>query len=235
MFLISPNEFNDIFDDYRHIYADRRVAENYVETEHKILFDKYKAFYETLISGKRIIMKTDYELFDVCGGFTGDLSICEYGEKFMDKRDKQWYKSPDFTEPYIEMRPFILAFYANTLFTNIGYTGKFLPEDAAGMNIKYPVGYPENAMGIRLEYPKEIYYYKINANNVAEATKKVKCAELQNYNVYKKITDRINKISKALIFSIGEKEYKTKIKISKSIKDQIGDIYFLKTNACVIK
>lgn len=212
-FLITPDEFESIFRDFHHIEYNHRVPKDYIETDPKILFNKYKGFYEKLVSNYKFVWKTDADLFDLHMGFTNDLNKCVYEKEFIDKNDNKFYKTMDWnTEPCVGMSPFILFLDGkNKLLSNIFYAQ-----------------YPENAMGIQLEFPKEM--------SCSENSETVNCTEIETYNnVYKKIVEKINKISRNLVFTIGEKEYKPPIKVSKNISEEIKNVYFIKNNNCIIK
>jgi hypothetical protein len=93
--------------------------------------------------------------------------------------------------------------------------------------------FPENIIGLEIEYPKQIYHYD---NENKETTKIGNFDEMDTYkNVYKIIVERIKKISKNLCFTIDGKEYKTAIRISKNIFEDVKEIYFIKNNNCIIK
>jgi hypothetical protein len=90
------------------------------------------------------------------------------------------------------------------------------------------IQYPENTIGLEIEFPKELNYYEEN--------KTVNCNEIETYNqVYKKIIESIKRISKNLTFTVDGKEYKTSIKVSKNSIEEMGNIYFIKNNKCIIK
>jgi hypothetical protein len=140
------------------------------------------------------------------------LSKCTFGESFIDETNKQYYKLCDFKEPCVGMGMVVLVFNQNKkLLSNRSF-----------------IQYPENTIGLQIEFPKELIYYENN--------KIVNCSETETYNrVYRKIIESIKRISKNLTFTVGGKEYKTSIKVSKNIIEEIGNIYFIKNNRCIIK
>jgi hypothetical protein len=210
-FLISPNEFENIFKEFHHIEYTHRVPKDYIETDPQILFNNYKLFYNKLVSNYKFL-KTDDELTNLQTGFSNNLSKCTFGESFIDETNKQYYKICDFKEPCVGMGMVVLVLDKNKkLLSNRSF-----------------IQYPENTIGLQIEFPKELNYYKNNEI--------VNCNEIETYNqVYKKIVENINKISKNLAFTVDGKEYKTSIKISKNIIDEIEKIYFIKNNKCIIK
>ena len=88
--------------------------------------------------------------------------------------------------------------------------------------------FPENTIGLQIEFPKDLIYYKDE--------KVINCKDLNTYNdVYKKIVARINKIGKNLSLIINEKEHRTNIKISSQAKEKLKNFYFIKNENCIIK
>jgi hypothetical protein len=216
-FLVSPIELENVLNGFHFLINNQRVPENYVETDPKEYFEKYKMFYEKLVSNYKFTWKTDHNITDLMMGFSSDLSKCGYGKIFMDKNNKKYYKSPDFKEPSVGINPFILFLDKNRkLFSNYSYTQ-----------------FPENLIGLQIEYPKQMHYYDKESKEITET---INLNETDTYNnVYKIIVERVKQISRNLCFTIDGKEYKTVIKISKNIFEDVKKIYFIKNNNCVIK
>jgi hypothetical protein len=210
-FLISPNEFENIFKEFHHIEYTHRVPKDYIETDPKILFNNYKLFYNKLVSSYKFL-RTDDELINLQTGFSNDLSKCTFGKLFMDETNKQYYKICDFKEPCVGMSIVVLVFDQNKkLLSNRSF-----------------IQYPENTIGLQIEFPKELNYYESNET--------VNCSEIETYNrVYKKIIESIKSISKNLIFAVDGKEYKTSIRVGKNIIEEVKKIYFIKNNKCILK
>jgi hypothetical protein len=220
-FLISPNEFENIFNEFHHIEYTHRVPKNYIETDPQILFDNYRLFYNKLVSNYKFL-RSDDELTNLQMGFSNDLSKCIFGEPFIDETNKQYYKISDFIEPCVGLGIVVLSFYKNKkLFSNRSF-----------------IQFPENTIGLQIEFPKEIDYYEENKNKTPKMQniKTRNCNEIETSNmVYKKITEKIKKTSRNLTFTVDGKEYKTPIKISINIIEEMKNIYFIKNNKCIIK
>jgi hypothetical protein len=218
-FLVSPLELTTIIKEFHHIEFSKRVPENYIESDPIECFNKYKIFYDKLISNYKFVWETDFDLFDFRIGLSNDLSKCTYDKKFMDKKDKKYYKISNFKEPCVGINIIVLRFDENKkLFSNYSY-----------------IQFPENTMGLEIQYPKELYYYE-EVNGEIVTKRAINCNEIETYNnVYKKIVEDIKKISKNLAFTMDGKEYKTSIKVSKSIIEEVKNIYFIKNNKCIIK
>ena len=218
-FLISPQELESIIKKFHHVEYTIRVSENYVETDPQEYIQKYKKFYEKLTSNYKFVWNKDYKLFDLNIGLSNDLSKCTYGKKFLDENDQKYYKISDFKEPSVGLSIFILFLNKDKkLFSNYSYTQ-----------------FPENAIGLQMQFPKDFYYYE-KENNEVIIKEEINCNNMETFNeVYKTIVSEIKNISKNLIFTIGEKEYKTSIKVSKNITNEIKNIYFMSENNCIIK
>jgi hypothetical protein len=210
-FLISPNEFENIFKKFHHIEYTHRVPKNYIESDPQILFNHYKLFYNKLVSNYKFL-GTDDEFTNLQTGFSNDLSKCTFSESFIDKTDKQYYKLCDFKEPCVGMSIVVLVFDQNKkLLSNRSF-----------------IQYPENTIGLKIEFPEEFNYYENN--------KTVHCSGIETSNqVYKEIIENIKRISKSLAFTVDGKEYKTTIKVSKKIIEEMENIYFIKNNKCIIQ
>jgi hypothetical protein len=174
-FLITPNEFDNIFKSFHHVAFTHRVSKNYIETDPKILFDNYRVFYNKLISNYKFTMKND-ELINIQTGLSNDLSKCTYGKEFIDKIDGQYYKQYDFKEPCVGTGIVVLKFDKNEkLQSNRSY-----------------IQYPEYIIGMEIQFPKEIIYF--------DTEKTVNCNETETYcKVYNELVGKINKLCKTMI------------------------------------
>ena len=218
-FLISPDELEKILKPFHHVEYTKRVSEDYTETNPQEYMNKYKIFYEKVVSNYKFIWENDKDLLDLNIGLTNDLSKCTYGEKFLDEIDQKYYKISDFQEPSVGLAIFILFLNKDrNLSTNYSYTQ-----------------YPENAIGLEIQYPENIYYY-VEEDTRIIVKERINCNYTETYNtVYKQIVTEIQDISKNLKFLINGNEDQTIIKVSKNITDEIKNIYFLKNNNCIIK
>jgi hypothetical protein len=218
-FLVSPPELTAIIKEYHHIEFGRRVPANYIESDPIEFFNKYKIFYDKLVSNYKFTKEIDFDLSNLMIGLSNDLSKCTYDKEFMDKNNKIYYKLSNFKEPCVGINIVVLRFDKNKkLFSNLSFTQ-----------------FPENIIGLEIHYPKELYYYeKVNSEIIIKET--INCNKIETYNsVYIKIMEDIKRISKNLVFAMDGKEYKTTIKVSKSIMEDVKNIYFIKSNKCIIK
>jgi len=173
--------------------------------KNEIILD-YKIFYEKLTSNYKFEWKKDYRYFNFLPiGLTSNL------EKNIEN---------NVIEPSVGMSFIVLHFFGkeNKLHSKFSYTQ-----------------FPEKVMGFELTYPKELHYYEKKGNET-KILKKIGCNEIENYNeVYKRLVENINKISKNLIIIKEEKEIKTNIKLSTNAKEEMRNTYFLRSNNLRIK
>lgn len=145
-------------------------------------------------------------------GFSNNLSKCAYKIPFQDSNDGLWYKTEDFIEPCVGFNLF--AFYLDE-------------EHKLQTQFSY-INFPENIMGVQLEYPKKIYSIEEN--------REILCNELENYNdVYQVVVERIKQLCRNLTITIGENVHRTKVKISPTALKDIEGSHFIKVNNCIIK
>ena len=184
------------------------IIEDYFIVEKNIneIINEYKIFYEKLTSNYKFEWKNDYKYFNFLPiGITNNL----------EKNIKN-----NVVEPSVGIGFFVLHFFGkkNKLHSNFSYTQ-----------------FPEKVMGLELTYPKKLYYYK-KENNEIKITKTIVCDKIETYNeVYKKLTEKISKLSKNLIIIKDEIEIKTNIKLSINAKEEIKNTYFLRSNNLRLK
>lgn len=208
-FLVTPQELEDILRGFHVVEYSRRVPADYMESNFADFVRDYNFFYHSLTSGERI----EHIVIDnLLKGFSNNLSKCAYKAPFQDSNDKLWYKIADFIEPCVGFD--IFAFYLDEerkLQTKFSY-----------------ISFPENIMGIQLEYPKKIYS--------REKNREMSCNELENYNdVYLIIVERIKQLCRNLTIVIGENVHRTKVKVSPTALIDIRGSHFIKENNCIIK
>ena len=184
-FIITPDELENILYDFYFYKSGFQTAPdkypyNYIEINNNELYEKYKRFYDKLISGYK------FELRNTGNGFITDELLSFLPILLTDKSARNWEGAMmDFFTLYLDKN--------RRLATYITY-----------------LQYPENITGLELNYGDE-------SNN------------------YKKIKERIDKMTNNLKIEIGGKEYRTKIKISKKAKEGIRNTYFMNKNNCIIK
>ena len=190
-FLVTPQELKDILRGFHIVEYSSRVPADYIESNFVDLVRDYENFYRLLTSSERI---GHIILDNLLKGFSNNLSKCAYGAPFQDSNDKLWYKIADFSEPCVGFN--IFAFYLDEerkLQTKFSY-----------------INFPENIMGVQLEFPKKIY-------SIAENREKL-CGELENYNaVYLAVVERIKQLCRNLTITIDGNVHRTKIKISPTV------------------
>ena len=212
-FIVTPQELKDILRSFHFVEFCRRVPADYVETDIANYVNYYEEFYRLLISGHKFNLREDHFITKLLIGITNDLSKCTYNPSFQDKKDKQWYKTPDFIEPCVGINIFALQL-----------------DEGQKLQSKFSyLQFPENIMGIQFEFPKKVYLEQ-----------KEKCEkkfnELETYNeVYQVIIERIKHLCRNLVITIGEYVHRTNIKISTSAFKDIRNAFFIMENNCIIK
>ena len=208
-FFVTPQELNDILRGFHIVEYSSRVPADYIESNFADFVRDYEIFYCLLMSSERI---GHIILNNLLKGFSNNLSKCAYGVPFQDSNDKLWYKIADFSEPCVGFN--IFAFYLDEerkLQTKFSY-----------------INFPENIMGVQLEFPKKIY-------SIAE-NREILCDELENYNaVYQVVVERIKQLCRNLTITIDGNVHRTKIKISPTALKDIEGCHFIKENNCIIK
>ena len=207
-FLVTSQELKDILRGFHIVIYNRRVPADYIESNFANFVRDYESFYRLLTSGEKI----EHIVIDnLLTGFSNNLSKCAYKAPFQDSNDGLWYKTEDFIEPCVGFNLF--AFYLDE-------------EHKLQTKFSY-INFPENIMGVQLEYPKKIYSIEEN--------REILCNELENYNdVYQVVVERIKQLCRNLTITIGENVYRTKVKISPTALKDIEGSHFIKVNNCII-
>ncbi|MCL1993803.1 MAG: hypothetical protein FWG66_12745 [Spirochaetes bacterium] len=219
-FLLTPNEFEAIFKDFRYVdYGyGKALSEDYIETASQKVFDNYRVFYGKLISGYKFDrMKDSHELMWLNMGITGDPLKCSYQKNYFSGTDYAGKVLMDFGEPCVDLNLLTLHFDGKELSSKLAY-----------------VTSPEKIIGMSIRYPKEITYFD-EENGEIQREETVSCANMETFRyVYKNLVASIEKISGDLIFSKDGTVYKPPIKASCEILANAENIYFLQSNACKI-
>lgn len=142
-FLVTPQELKDILRGFHIVEYSSRVSADYIESNFADFVRAYEIFYRLLTSSERI---EHIILNNLLKGFSNNLSKCAYEAPFQDSNDKLWYKIAAFSEPCVGFN--IFAFYLDEerkLQTKFSY-----------------INFPENILGVQLEYPKKIYSIEEN-------------------------------------------------------------------------
>lgn len=208
-FLVTPKELEEVLSGFHHVVYTHRVPADYVESERSIFFEAYQALYDKLQSGKPLVWQKDLSKLDISTGLSNDLTKSAYKEAFQDPKDGKFYKTSDFAEPCVGINPFVLK---------IAQDGKLQS------NLSY-IQFPEFVVGLEIQYPKNIIYYKDDAG---EEEERVPCRDLPSFEVYQEITGRLKAFTKNLSFQVGDRSYKTTIKISEKAKVGFYNFYFAK-------
>lgn len=212
-FLVTPQELKEILCGFHLVEFCRRVPEDYVETDIENFISDYEEFYRLLIHGHKFNLRENHVITKLLMGVTNDLCKCTFNASFQDKKDKLWYKTPDFIVPCVGINIFALHL-----------------DEEKKLQSKYSyLQFPENIMGIRFDFPKKIYLEQ-------EEKCEKRCDELDTYKeVYQVVIERIKHLCRNLVITIGEHVYSTNIRISTSALKDISNAYFIKENDCIIK
>jgi hypothetical protein len=210
-FIITPSELEEVLSGFHHIISNARVPYNYIDSDQKEFFGKYKAFYEKLSSSYKF-GKIDEHIMDLYIGITNDLSRHQYGEKFLDTKEQKWYKTTKFEEACVNISPFAFRLDSKGRMSTQYFWG----------------GVPYFTVGLDISFPKKIYYCVDPKTNIIDRF--TDSSEFSDFTTYQTIISRIKSISKNLTFELGGKVYKTSVKISGGAKEDFKNFYFIKSS-----
>lgn len=210
-FIVTPLELKNVLKDFHFVTFTRRVPADYIESDRSDFFERYNTFYDKLSSGQKLNLRQDAEIVDIAtAGIAKDLKKCTYSESFQDIQDGNLYKISDFEEPQVGTNLFTLRI-----------------SDDKKLSTKYSyVQFPEFIVGLEINYPKKIIFRDSVSCENGDVIKL--CTELESYEVYTEIRERIKGITKKLAFKISDKDYKTTIRVSESARRDFLNFYFSK-------
>ena len=129
-FLITPEEFEDIFNTYYFVVVNTGVTNGYVESDARAVFEQYSRLYSMLSLGKELNWKDDWKTVSFNIGITSHLDNCKYCHSTR-------LSVPDFTEPCVYCEPFCVVRYNNTPMSK-GWALTQFPQNTIGLQISVP-------------------------------------------------------------------------------------------------
>ena len=208
LFLVTPEEQEELFSGFHQVTFCRRVPRGYRESPAETLLAPWRALWEKLPGPEPPDLKRDRNCFDWADGLTHDLTRCRYAAPFQDKATGEWFQLADFDEPCVGVQPFALV---------LGEDGKLYTRFHYGQ-------FPRLIAGLELQYPKKAAYFNKTRDGYERI---VPCGEIETYcRVYQPLTQRIKAITKPLTFSIGGKTFRPGIRISPKAREAFPGFWF---------
>ena len=206
-FIITPKELREILKGFHHVVVDTGVRKNYTESNPNDFFCTYDALYEKLKKGNQLVWKTDYMIAHFSTGITAHLENCIY-------RPAERLCIPDFAEPCPFIDTFCFYPWKNQLTTSAS-----------------PTQFPENVCGLCLYFPSKAEYEKDTEKHRAGI---VADTELDDFETYQTLVERIKSITKPLKLEWGGKMRRTAVRISENAKKDFSDFYFIASNKIAV-
>ena len=207
-FIVTPEELETVLADMHALIVSRHVPKGYQETPLQEYIEDYRPFYARLASGQKI-GSGEREISEI--GVAKSLIKYPYG------RDHLFcglpYQLTDFDEPCP-----IIGYFPLYLFTS---TQKKLT-----LTISASVSqFPENTVGLELLFPKQIQYFNGEGYGPLQTVK-----DLESYQDYLSIQNRVNAITKPLRLIVDKKEIRPRVRISKNALEDFQNFWFVKEN-----
>lgn len=133
-FLITPEEFRDVFSGLHFVVNNTGVKKDYIETLPEDIFLQYETVYNTLKSGRELDTKKDWPVWQFSTGVTAHMENMIY--QAASKRS-----IPAFLEPCIDLSLFPLIPFREKLEKSF-WVGQF----------------PNHICGVLMEFPKTVVY-----------------------------------------------------------------------------
>lgn len=201
-FLLTLEELQKVLEPYHLIIANAHVPIDYVKSDLIEYINNYRKLYEVLSSGQKLVWKKHCSLLDHIN-VASDLSKCQYG-KVHEYEGKQ-YKSAEFLEPTVGIRPFALHFY----------------EDSKGKlctSTKYSyVTCAEEILGLQLYYPKKVW---LKSEDHYELLSEAEVSG--NGHDYENINRAITNMTKPLRIQMGEEKKSIGVRVSPMAKQDLA-------------
>lgn len=135
-YLITPEEFRDVFAGVHFVVTNTGVKRGYIETEPEEIFHRYDRLYSLLKSGKNLEHKNDWKDLSFSIGLTGHMENIHY-------EPTSRLSIPMFSEPCIDL----------SLFPLIQFNGK--------LDKSFTVDqFPNNICGLLMIIPKKIIFFE---------------------------------------------------------------------------
>ena len=135
-FLITPEEFEDIFNRCHFVVTNTGVNKGYKETDPNTVFEQYRILYSQLSSGREFNWQDDWKTVNFNTGITMHIENCKYSPSTK-------LSIPDFSEPCVYLESFCV----------ISYKGSPMSK---GWSITQ---FPQNTIGLQTSIPKKITFW----------------------------------------------------------------------------
>lgn len=205
-FIITPDELETVLQGVHLLQKSGRIPEGYQETPKEDYLELYRGLYQKLASGQLV---TNEDVRN-CRELGVVRSLEKYGYRRSHIHRGVTYVVEDFQEPC----PSIITF---PFYLGRTRTGK----NQLILNL-LRTQFPENQVGLELFYPKRIY---ASAYDPAIPAK-----DLEAYQDFLFLRDRISEITKPLRLNIEGKEVRPRVRISEKACNDVERFHFLEKN-----
>ena len=202
-FIVTPDELRSILKGFHHVVMNTGVRKNYVESNPNDFLFTYDTLYEKLKNGVKLVWNTDYDIAHFSTGITAHLENCIY-------QPSTKLCVPNFKEPCPFIDTFCFAPWKDQLSTSFIVTQ-----------------FSENVCGLCLYFPTRIEY-EIDTEKHSAGI--VECADLDDFQTYETLVERIKSITKPLKMEFDNKVRCTAVRISDDAKKDFCNLYFVTSN-----
>ena len=129
-FLITPNEFQAVFDGFTFVISNTGVKSGYVSSAPDEICQKYEALYQLLSSGKACSWSEDWERLSFSTGVTAHPENIRY-------RKTNRRSVPDFKEPCVELQAFCVRSFKGCPVSK-GWEISQSPQNTVGLEMLFP-------------------------------------------------------------------------------------------------
>ena len=129
-FLITPNEFQAVFDGFTFVISNTGVKNDYVSSSPDGIFRNYESLYQLLSSGKACSWSEDWERLGFSTGVTDHPENICY-------RKTNRRSVPDFKEPCVELQAFCMRSFKDFPVSK-GWEISQSPQNTVGLEMLFP-------------------------------------------------------------------------------------------------
>ena len=129
-FLVTPDELAPILDGFRHVVTNTGVKRDYTESAPAAFLDGYRALYDRLAAGDKLLWARDYEIAGLHTGLTDHTENVIYT---LSAR----LSVPDFAEPCVELGTFAVRAWKDSPLTK-NWEVSLIPENILGLEACFP-------------------------------------------------------------------------------------------------
>ena len=129
-FLVTPDELAPILDGFHHVVTNTGVKRDYTESDPAAFLDGYRALYDRLAAGDKLLWARDYEIAGLHTGLTDHMENVIYTPTFR-------LSVPDFAEPCVGLGTFAVRAWKGSPLTK-NWEVSLIPENILGLEAHFP-------------------------------------------------------------------------------------------------